>query len=174
MLSSAFDLGEHIKLRKLEYSVSPKLWQRHKLPKIDMSFHKWNSIKYLNTNGTDFSTDISKVPNDKGGLYLFYAKCPIIVGITEYPFYIGRAQLTSGQNLRKRVKEYFQHYKRDVDRPKITKMFKYWSKDLYLAYLPLAKNKNIIDFEKVLINSLLFPMNDQIPEKEIRDAVKAF
>ena len=174
MLSSAFDLGEHLRLTNLEYSISTVLWNRYPLPSIDLSFNRWNSIKYLNDSISDFHVDIVNVPNDAGGLYLFYVKCPILSGITEYPFYIGRAQITQGQNLRKRVKEYFQKYARDGERPKITKMFKYWSSDLYLAYLPLHQNNDIIDFEKNLINGLLLPMNDQIPEKEIRDAVKAF
>lgn len=176
MSSTAFDLGEHLELRKLEYKVSSRLWGQYKKPKVDISFQNWNSIKYLNKAGTDFNSNILKIPNKKGGLYLFYVKCPIISGITEYPCYIGRAQLTKGQNLRKRVKEYFQHYNNPnkEERPKITRMFKYWSTDLHLAYLPLNNNKDIIDFEEEIINSLLFPMNDQIPRKEIRAAIKAF
>jgi len=175
MLSNAFDLGEHLALRKLEYKVSPKLWERFIIPSgVDISFAHWTTIKYLDDNGAAFNVDIEKVPNNTGGLYLFYTKCSILEGITEFPFYIGRAQYTEGQNLRKRVREYFNQYKREVDRPKITRMFKYWSKDLYLAFLPLSTNTDIKDFEKKLINSLLLPMNDEIPDKEIRDAIKAF
>ena len=174
MISSAFDLGEEIKLRSLPYVVHPRLWSTYSFSTIDISFAAWQSIKYLNDNGTDYNSAIDTVPNDKGGLYLFYAKCPIILGITEYPFYIGRAQLTKGQNLRKRVKEYFSHYSKEIERPKITKMFKYWGTNLYLAYITLDENQEIQDLEKKLINSLLFPMNDEIPDKEIRDSVKAF
>ena len=53
-------------------------------------------------------------------------------------------------------------------------MFKYWGAQLHLAFLELNDNTEIVDLEKYLINSLLLPMNDQIPEKEIREAVKAF
>lgn len=174
MLNSAFDLGEHMNLRKVTYTVSSMLWNKFILPNLDISFNKWSSIKYLNDTGDDYNEDIVKVPSDKGGLYLFYAKCPVIPGITEYPFYIGRAMLTDGQNLRKRVKEYYSQYKREVDRPKIKLMFRYWADELHLAFLPLNENEQIVDLEKILINSLLLPMNDQIPDKEVRDAVKAF
>jgi len=174
MISSAFDLGEEISLRSLPYVIHSKLWNKHMPIGMDISFSKWKSIKYLNSTGTEYHDDIKLVPNDKGGLYLFYVKCPIITGITEYPFYIGRAQLTKGQNLRKRVKEYFAHSKNETERPKLTKMFKYWGTDLYLAFLELNDNESIVDLEKILINSLLLPMNDEIPDQEIREAVKAF
>jgi excinuclease UvrABC nuclease subunit len=174
MIASAFDLGEEIKLRTLEYKVFNTLWSKYALPTIDISFRNWNSIKYLNDAGDDFNPAIEAVPDDKGGLYLFYAQCSIITGMTDYPFYVGRAQLTQNQNLRKRVKEYFSKFSKENERPKITRMFKYWSADLYLAYFVLDENDDVIDFEKMLINSLLLPMNDQIPDQEIRQAVKAF
>ncbi len=176
MLNSAFELAEHRKLREVTYSVSNKLWEKFALAntKLDISFKNWTSIKYLNDEANDFNQDVASIPNDKGGLYLFYAKCPIIPGITEFPFYIGRAQLTPNQNLRKRIKEYFLQYKREEDRPKVTRMLRYWGEDLFVAYLIVDSNQDIITSESLLINSLLLPMNDQIPDKEIRDGVKAF
>ena len=174
MLTSAFDLGEKIHNRRLSYVVYEELWSRSIMPSIDISFDKWKSIKYLNNVGDDFNDEINTVPHDKGGLYLFYVKCPLIVGLTEYPFYIGRAQLTKSQNLRKRVKEYFSNYSRTDERPKISTMFYYWAKELHLAYLEMDDNNTIVEFEKKLINSLLLPMNDVIPDTEVRHAVKAF
>jgi excinuclease UvrABC nuclease subunit len=174
MIDSAFDLGEEITLRTIEYKAFSTLWRKYTLPTLDISFRNWETIKYLNDQGDDFNPLIDNVPDDKGGLYLFYAQCHIITGITDYPFYIGRAQLTENQNLRKRVKEYFSKYSKENERPKITKMFKYWSSDLYLAYFVLEENNDVVDLEKKLINSLLLPMNDQIPDQEIRQAIKAF
>lgn len=174
MLRSAFDLGEQMQLRKLEYIPHTDLWNKFKVTTIDLAFTNWTSIKYLNDDATDFNKDIEKVPNDKGGLYLFYVKCPIIIGITEYPFYIGRAQLTANQNLRKRVREYFTHFAREDERPKITKMINYWGQDLHLAFLTLPDNFSVVDFEKKLINSLLLPMNDKIPDQEISQGISAF
>lgn len=174
MIGSAFSLGEQIELRTVPYKLHKELWDRFTLPTVNYQFANWHKIKYLNDNADDFNRAVDDIPEDTGGLYLFYVKCEILSGITEYPLYIGRAQLTEHQNLRKRVKEYFQHFSRNNERPKITRMFNYWAKDLHLAYLTLIDNANIIDLEKQLINCLLLPMNDEIPDKEIKQAVKAF
>ena len=107
-------------------------------------------------------------------MYLFFVKCPIITGITEFPFYIGRAQLTDGQNLRKRCREYFTKFARDDERPKTTTMINYWGKELYIAFKVIDGNGGIIDYEKKLINSLLLPMNDAIPDADISASIKAF
>ncbi len=174
MIASAFDLGEDIKLKTVEYKLHQDLWGRYDLAAVDLSFDTWTKVKYLNAAGTGLHDDIETIPNNSGGLYLFYLKCPIIIGITEYPFYVGRAQFTEHQNLRKRCKEYFQKYARDGERPKITRMLKYWGNDLYLAYKLLDENEGIRDFEKKIINTLLLPMNDEIPDQEVRQAVQAF
>lgn len=174
MISAAFDLGEQMNNKVIRYILHKPLWDNFNYPGIDLNFANWTSIKYLNDSGSDFSNDIDSVPKDKGGLYLFYIKCPLIIGLTEYPLYIGRAQKTGGQNLQKRVKEYFQHYSKNNERPKITRMIKYWSNDLHLAFYPIDDNNDIINLEKDIINCSLFQMNDKIPDKEISEAVKAF
>jgi len=174
MLSSAFDLGENISNRVIRYVLYKPLWDKFIYPELDLNFSNWTSVKYLNDDATALNADVDLVPNDKGGLYLFYVKCSLIRGLTEYPLYIGRAQLTAGQNLRKRVKEYFQHYARDNERPKITKMIKYWGTELFVAFYPLEENDAIINVEKDIINSTVFEMNDRIPDIEISQAVKAF
>ena len=174
MNSSAFELGEKLNNQLVSYYLHKPLWDRFNFPNLNLQFANWQSIKYLNADGEDFNVEIENVPNNTGGLYLFYVKSSIISGITEYPFYIGRAQFTEHQNLRKRVKEYFQKYSRSDERPKITRMFKYWSKELYLAYFTLGNNENIVELEKQLINYLLLPMNDEIPDQQIKQAIKAF
>jgi len=176
MQDKAFDLGEEINSRKLTFKLYPDLWSDYlnKYQGIDLSINNWKTIKYLNTDGTDFNTDINLLPNDKGGLYLFTIGCEIIPPYTYYPVYIGRAQLTDNQNLRKRCREYFNKYKGKSERGKITRMFKYWSEYLYLSFMVLNSNKDIIEIEDELINTLLFPFNDQITNQKVRDAVKAF
>ena len=174
MLNSAFQLGEELTLRTISYKLHPAMWIRYDLSKINLNLSNWTTIKYLNDDGTDFNENIKILPNDKGGLYLFSIYCPIIQGRTEFPAYIGRALLTKGQNLRKRCKEYFQKHYREDERPKITTLFKYWSNDIYLSFLVIDENEDVIDYEKKLINSLLLPFNDEIPEIEIKEAKKAF
>ena len=174
MISSAFDLGEELKLRTVEYPFHPKLWTKYDLSEIDLGIVHWTTIKYLNNDGDDFSSDMNNIPNNQGGIYLFSIHCPVIIGHTEFPAYIGRAQTTKNQNLRKRCREYFTKFLREDERPKITRMFKYWGKHLYLNYFVIADNAVTVDFEKKLINSLLLPFNDAIPELETRQAIKAF
>jgi hypothetical protein len=174
MTGNAFSLGEEIELRTVPYKLHKELWDRFNFPNLNLQFGNWQKIKYLNSDADDFDIAVNNIPDNSGGLYLFYVKCEIISGITEYPLYIGRAQYTAHQNLRKRVKEYFQHFSKSNERPKITRMFRYWAKDLHLAYLALNANADIVELEKQLINCLLLPMNDEIPDKEIKQAVKAF
>jgi len=174
MLASAFDFGEELNNRKVVYYFHRPLWERFNYPTLDLNFEAWEKKKYLNALGNDLSDGIDDIPNNTGGLYLFFIKCPIIPGITEYPLYIGRAQKTEGQNLRKRVKEYWQHYYLQKERPKITRMIRYWGNELYLAYYPINDNAIIINLEKDIINSTLFEMNDQIPDTEIKQALSAF
>jgi hypothetical protein len=174
MLSSEFDLGELMTTRVIRYILYKPMWDKFIYPELDLSFPKWISVKYLNDDASDLSNAIDMIPSDTGGLYLFYVKCALINGLTEYPLYIGRAQLTAHQNLRKRVKEYFQHYTNNNERPKITKMIKYWGSELFIAYYPLEENNDIINVEKDIINSTIFEMNDRIPDIEISQAVKAF
>ncbi|MCF2221102.1 GIY-YIG nuclease family protein [Chryseobacterium sp. PS-8] len=174
MTGSAFSLGEELELRKVEYKLHRDLWNKFNFPNLDLAFGNWTKIKYLNATADALETDVENIPDDKGGLYMFYVKCEVISGITEYPLYIGRAQKTQTQNLKKRVKEYFQHFSKDNERPKITRMFKYWANDLHLAYITVDENDEIKDLEKHLINSLLLPMNTEIPDTEIKQAIKAF
>lgn len=175
MTNSAFHLGEEIRLRTVEFRLHTHLWNNFNSDgKIDLSLANWQSIKYLNANADGLHNDVSHIPNNSGGLYLFTIKCDIIPGATEFPVYIGRAQKTAQQNLRKRCKEYFQKYARSNERPKITRMFEYWADNLHLYYILLPENQAIIDYERELINSLLLPFNDQVPEQEYKQAIKAF
>jgi excinuclease UvrABC nuclease subunit len=174
MLNSAFTLGEEMTLRNVCYNLYPPLWVKYRLPEIDLDISNWQTIKYLNDDATELHHDLSKVPNNKGGLYLFSIRCNILPGISSYPVYVGRAQLTKGQNLRKRTREYFTKFAREDERPLITKMIKYWGKELHLSFIEVEDNNEIIDFEKKLINSLLLPFNNQIPDVEIRQGINAF
>src|SRR5690606_10299220 len=174
MNDSAFLLSEELELRKVEYKLHRGLWNQFNFPNLDLSFENWAKIKYLNADANALNPEVDIIPNNSGGLYMFYVKCEIISGITEYPLYVGRAQFSEHQNLRKRVKEYFQKYAKNNERPRITKMFKYWASELHLAYYPLDENDGINELEKQFINSLLLPMNTKIPDTEISQAINAF
>lgn len=85
---------------------------------------------------------------------------------------IGRSWLTEHQHLKKRVRSYFQKYA--VERPKIKRMIKYWGPHLFIRYIELTDNDIINEIEEKLINSILPPFNDKIPDKKIKQAVSAF
>ena len=53
-------------------------------------------------------------------------------------------------------------------------MLKGWGEYLYIRYLPLTDDLELEKIEAELINKILPPFNDKIPDKKIRDAVKAF
>ena len=81
----------------------------------------WCEVKFLNDDESALNDDIKKIPIDCGGIYIFILKGDIIPQSHVYIMYIGRAQNTQNQNLRKRVS----HYIND-NRPKIIKMIKTW------------------------------------------------
>ena len=174
MTDDAFEFAEESVLRDVKYRLYEPLWRLYDLTIIDLSFENWRTIKFLNEDGTAFSDEINTLPNDRGGLYLFFVKCPIITGITEYPLYIGRAQYTANQNLRKRIREYFLQHAKEDERPRIKKMIRYWGAQLYVSFKEIDDNSNTIEFEKRLINSLLLPFNTQIPDSELGETIQAF
>ena len=134
MISSAFNLGVDLNNKTVAYSLSRETWFKFDFPDlgVDISFSNWESIKYLNDAGDDLNEDTNAIPNESGGLYLFYVNCEVLSNMTCFPFYIGRAKFTDSQNLRKRVRSYFQKYIKSLERPKITKMLNYWKEDLWL------------------------------------------
>ena len=174
MQGSAFELAENIDKKRVLYKLHQPMWSMYDLSAIDLNLENWTTVKYMNETGDGFHEDIGQIPNNTGGIYLFSIKCPLIPGMTDFPAYIGRAKLTEGQNIRKRCREYFTKWYRSDERPKITRLINYWGKDLYLSFMEIGDNDDIVHFEKYLINSLLLPFNDKIPDKEIQDAIKAF
>lgn len=174
MQNSAFQLGKELNDKKVYFRLHQPFWIKYDLSSVNLEFNTWTTIKYLNDNCDDFGQDINLLPNDTGGIYLFSIKCDIIKGLTDFPVYIGRAQQTKGQNLRKRCREYFTKFAREDERPKITRMINIWGDSLFLSFKPLDDNDELIDYEQKLINSLLLPFNDIIPDKETSQAIKAF
>lgn len=129
----------------------------------------WNEVKLLASDGTK-NPQLESIPNDKGGIYLFLAKSNILPESHLYLMYIGRAHISANQNLRKRCSQ----YPTEKKRPKIKRMIEQWGKYLYVKYLPLDDNMVIDVVEGELINKILPPFNDDIPDKKISAAVKAF
>ncbi|HET8858648.1 hypothetical protein [Marivirga sp.] len=174
MQRDAFDLGKELRNHTVGFKLYPPLWNEFDIPIEIMNQLNWKEHKFLNALGNDFSSEVKNLPNNKGGIYLFIIKSNVLPEISEYLAYIGRVQLTDSHNFRVRCKKYFREYLNDTERPKITTMLEFFKHNLYLRYAEIEDNELIVELESKLINSLIPPFNDLIPEKRIRDAVKAF
>ena len=139
------------------------------------SNENWHEVKFLDQNGAA-STNFNSVPNDAGGIYVFMTKPGILPDFHNYLMYIGMSSKTSSRNLRKRLLEYYAEQKDLNKRPKVLRMLNWWGEYLYIRYLPLYgfNNSEIEKIEAELINKILPPFNDKIPDKKLRAIIKAF
>lgn len=128
----------------------------------DMVSQPWENIKFLDETGTKINDKINKVPNDKGGVYVFLLKPEIIPGMHRYIMYIGRARKKNGFSLRKRCKEYLKD-----ERIQIMYMRETWGDKLYFYYLPLDNDDDIEKIERELIRVIIPPCNTEIPDQYI-------
>lgn len=160
---------------ELKYYHNPQRWVANTI-EIDnpiRNVENWSTeIKYLNPSNDDISDEIKMLPNNTGGIYVFYVKGINISFLENYILYIGRCQFTGTkkQNLRKRAKEYYSD-----TRVLILEMFCRWKDYLYYRYYPDTDNERIKDIEVQLIRAICPQYNEVIPEKiEIQNSVPAF
>jgi hypothetical protein len=158
---------------RIEYYHNPNRWQENAVvvnnPIMDVS--NWSpEIKYLNNLNTSISDEVNNLPNDTGGIYMFFIKGICLPFVENYVVYIGRCRLTKNQNIRKRAKEYFAD-----DRHMIKKMFRHWKNHLYYRYYPDTDNNRIDNNEIQLIRAIIPPLNETIPNKiDIQVTIPAF
>lgn len=165
------DMCERHKLLKWEFELDPDKWDS-----LDPSVRSvivgggWKSIKYFQDDGRTLSTSINELPDDSGGIYVFFVRPELIPDIHLYVMYIGRARRKNNTySLQKRCRDYATD-----TRPKISTMRKYYGKFLYLAYLPLADDTLITKVEKELIRVVIPPCNADIYDYNVLPAVSAF
>lgn len=170
----AFVLSDKIKTHEIRFYLYPDFWKNFDIDKYELINPSWKEVKFLNENGDDVSDDVKSLPENKGGIYMFIIKCPNIPGVTEYLAYIGRAQLSNQHSLKIRCRKYLYEWYGEDGRPKITRMIGKWGKHLYIKYAEIQENVDTVELEANLINSILPPFNDKIPEKNIKQAIDAF
>lgn len=165
-------IRESIPKYRVPFNLNPVLWED-----FDKDVHKilhtipmWEEKKFLESDGR-LHGEMNELPNNFGGIYLFVAKPNLIPNSHFFLMYVGRARYTENHNLRVRCRRYI---KAELKRPKIKRMVEDWGQYLFVRYLPLKDNELIARVEEELINKVLPPFNDEIPNKDIRDAVKAF
>ena len=167
------DLIQNLRNKKFQIELPSHLWRTFNpdILKI-LQTAKWNTFKYFSSYGI-IGDAISSVNNKKGGIYIFYVDPQIVPERQRILMYVGEAQITANQNLRKRISEYKSYLPPDYSRPKISTMLQQWWEDLYCSYIELDDNELIMQIETELINKLILPFNDKIPDKKIGFAVKA-
>lgn len=157
---------------RIEYFHNPNRWRDNPLGANNpiMDINNWSQeIKYIGTR-EGIADEICNLPNNTGGVYMFYIKGLSLPFIENYIVYIGRCRLTDSQNIRKRAREYFSD-----TRPLIKKMFRLWRDYLYYRFYPDTDNNRIDTNEVQLIRSILPPLNEAIPDRiEIQETIPAF
>jgi hypothetical protein len=176
MKYEAFVLSDKIKVHDVVHYHSPLLWNNFNFSDFDVKLANWsNEIKYLTADELDVTEEIKNLPNDSGGIYIFFIKGSIIPQFENHLAYVGRAKLTGTHNLRIRCRKYFyEFFDEEHGRPKITRLIGKWGNSLYLRYLALTDNDQITRLEAELINAILPPFNDEIPNKIVKQAIAAF
>jgi len=156
-----------------KFIMSTELWNRFIIEDLGINYNNWLKVKYF--DGVNLHNEVERIPIDKGGIYVFLIKCPIIPECGTYIMYVGSAQKTSNTNIKNRISQYFSNYTNNRERAKITRLFDKWKDYIYLAVLPLDNENNIIlEVEKCLIDTLLPPCNSKLYNAEVKRKVSAF
>lgn len=165
------DMCERHKLLKWDFELDPDKWDSLD-PDVRnvVTCGKWNSIKYFEDDGCTLSARIHDIPDDSGGIYVFFVSPELIPNIHQYVMYIGRARRKNNTySLQKRCRDYATD-----TRPQISSMRKYYGKFLYLAYLQLTDDTLITKVEKELIRVVIPPCNTDIYDYNVLPEVAAF
>lgn len=172
MTSRAF-IDDDNKLFDITYYHTPSRWIVNAVDPSNPITNEANwsaEIKYLNVANDDISDEIKNIPNDRGGIYMFFIKGLSLPFIEKYIVYIGRCQYTDSQNIRKRAREYYKD-----NRDFIKNMFSHWKEYLYYRYYPDTDNNKIKANEAILLNAIWPPFNPTIPNKtNVQPSINAF
>lgn len=157
------------------YFLDPNRWGKSSKEILkSLQEQLWSDyIKYLDDDG-NLSEELNQLPENEGGIYMFFIQGQTLPKFEMYPAYIGRALHTDDQNIQKRVKCYLRESKGNK-RPKIIDLFESWKDFLYIKYFHTSDNYLIETGEKVLIRAILPPFNSEIPDSIIyKEPQKAF
>lgn len=173
---SAFVLKhDETKIYDCLYYLHPKLWMEN--IHITSSLHNkenWSGyIKYLNDDN-QISDEIKNLPQDYGGIYVFFIQGVSLPFCERYLAYIGRAQCTDSESLRSRVTSYLRESQKEDGRTRINRLFKYWKEHLYIRYYKSTDNEFIKQSESALIQAILPPFNTELTKYKIKKPRKAF
>lgn len=164
-----------LKIYQCSFVLAPELWKKYSIDDLpDIDFKKWKRIKLMRDG--NFSKELSQIPTEYGGIYIYCIEPNIVPDIGIYVMYIGKATKTPNQNLRKRVQSYKRDLVDDETRPRIHRLLNLWGDSVYVYYLPINSNKEVITaLEDRLIAAYgKPPCNAEVRCKSVRLAVRAF
>lgn len=156
------------------FCLSTELWEKYLVEKHDVDLSKLIKIPYFEDDSTKLSKEVSSIPNDKGGIYLYVLENPVVPGAGRHIMYVGRARKTEKENLRARAKSHFAQYKRADENSRLVRLYEKWAPYVYFMYIPLDSNEVIDQAEEELIVSLTPPCNIKYPSVKIRNKLSAF
>lgn len=158
------------------FFLIPELWEKFKFDDLsNVDFEKWKKIKLMDDKGDFLANEIKKIPTHHGGIYIYCVQSNIVNNFDSYVMYVGMAQKTGTQNLRKRVSSYKSEIGSGYTRDRIHNLFIRWGKYVYVYYLPInSDNKTIEELETRLIGCLVPPCNAEIQDASVKRKVKAF
>lgn len=166
------DLVQQFDSKKLNIELASHLWAKIDAKVLNIVQNSsWTTFKYFNDDKS-INAEIENVSNTRGGIYLFYVSPEVIKEKQRFLMYVGKAQITEYQNLRKRIREYKGYMPPDCSRPKVNKLFREWWEYIYCSYIEFDDNQLIDYIEEELINTLIPPINDKYARTEISVALK--
>lgn len=158
---------------KVNFILSPELWNKFDLEGINVDYSKWNRVKMISDG--NLSSETNRIPNNCGGIYVYTIVSSIVPNGGNYLMYIGKATKTDTENLRARVRSYKKQFGDKYNRSKLHGLFKKWGEYVYVYYLPMYSTpKDITELEDRLIAAYgRPPCNKEILIKSVKDAVDA-
>lgn len=160
---------------KFEISMNPIQWNNFE-NFLEISEADWRKIKYYDKLGNK-SEELSKIPADKGGIYIYYIK-PEGIPLDNYCciMYVGRAHFgEKTQNLKKRINSYDTEARDQYKgRATIRQLFRRYREYLYVMYIAIEGNDNIDRMERELTMAIVPPANSDLFQKALKDERKMF
>ncbi len=152
------------------FTLDPELWEKFSIDDLkNVDFTKWNCVKLMDDG--KFSEELSRIPSDTGGIYVYCIEPRIITDAGSYIMYVGKATKSKSENLRRRVKSYTADLE-DTRRIRVHNLLVKWGDYIYVHYLPVNSNDDeITALEDRLIAVYGVPYaNAEIRTPSIKDA----
>lgn len=176
-MSSIYEpIQSEITAFRRRFFLIPELWEKFKFDDLEnVDFANWKKIKLMSEDGIFSDEEIKKIPTKYGGIYIYCIQSNVINEVDSYVMYVGMASKTKNENLRRRVSSYKSEIGVGYSRDRIHNLFNRWGKYVYVHYLPIDADREVIEeLETRLIGCFIPPCNADIQDAEVKRKVKAF